>query len=237
MRWTTVVLGLLLLALMGVIVLVTRIHISLPKRTTYGSSHHATWREMWPYLKRRPRRPRKQPRRATPHVVLPESRFVIGKYRWQTIALTEKQQEEQVMATGPNGAGKSTELFIPNLLGERGSRSLFIADLKNELFTTTAGAVARYHQVWLFAPTRPGESHGYNPLTHIRRQADANLFARCWVKNTDESKEPYWTSNPQFLMTAVIFHLRTTQPDAPFSCLNELLPQSPFEDPAPHPNP
>ncbi len=219
-----------LFALMGATVLVARIHISLPRRTTYGSSHYATWREAWPFSKRRPRRVKKPRHRTTPQIALPESRFVIGKYHWQTIALTEKQQEEQVIATGPNGAGKSSQLYIPNLLCECGSRSLFIADLKNELFRVTAGAVARSHQVWLFAPTRPGESHGYNPLAHIRSAADANLFARCWVKNTGESKEPYWASNAQLLITAAVLHLRTAEPNAPFSRLNELLTELPFEE-------
>src|SRR6266496_168147 len=84
-----------LFALMGATVLVARIHISLPRRSTYGSSHYATWGEMWPYLKRRLHRLKKRQHRAKPQVILPESLFVIGKYRWQTIALTEKRQEEQ----------------------------------------------------------------------------------------------------------------------------------------------
>src|SRR5450755_191854 len=220
-----------LFALMGAVVLMVRIHISLPKRTTtYGSSHHATWREAWPYRQKRQLRARKPRRRTTPHVIIPASRFVIGTYRWQTIALTKKQQEEHILATCPNDAAESTEIYIPNLLREYGSRSLFIADLKNELFSVTAGAVARFHQVWLFAPTRPNESHGYNPLSHIRSAADANLFARCWVKNTGESKEPYWANNAQLLLTAAVLHLRTAEPDAPFSRLNELLTQVSFKD-------
>jgi type IV secretion system protein VirD4 len=222
----------LLLALMGTVVLVLRIHIALPRRTTYGSSHFATWREAWPYLKLRLRRsrPKKQRRGPPSRAIQPASLFVLGKYRWQTVALTEKKQEEHVLATGPNGAGKSSWLFIPNLLRERGSRSLFIADLKNEFYPTTAGTLACYHQVWLFAPTRSDESHGYNPLAHIRSTADANLFARCWVKNTGESKEPYWASNAQLLITATVLHLRTAEPDAPFSRLNELLAEKPFEE-------
>lgn len=220
----------ILLVLMGATVLVARIHISLPKRTTYGSSHYATWREAWPYLKRRLGPVKSRKRRPTTKPVPPASRFVVGRYRWQRVALTEKQQEEQLMIIGTNGAGKSSQLLIPNLLREQGSRSLFIADLKNELFSVTAGAVARYHQVWLFAPTRSNSSHGYNPLAHIRSAADANLFARCWVKNTGESKEPYWASNAQLLITAVVLHLRTAEPNAPFSRLNELLTELPFED-------
>jgi type IV secretory pathway TraG/TraD family ATPase VirD4 len=219
-----------LFALMGVAVLVARVHIDTPRRTTYGSSHYATWRESWPFLKLRLRWPRLQSRRAKAPVSPPESLFVVGAYRWRTIALSEKRQEEHVLATGPNGAGKSSWLLIPNLLRERGNRSLFIADLKNELFPVTAGAVARFHEVWLFAPTRPHESHGYNPLAHIRSAADANLFARCWVKNTGESKEPYWASNAQLLITATVLHLRTAEPNAPFSRLAELLTEMPFED-------
>src|SRR5262249_1158303 len=62
----------LLLALMGAVVLVLRIHIALPKRTTYGSSHFATWRETWPYLKLRLRRSRpKKQQRGTLSPVLP----------------------------------------------------------------------------------------------------------------------------------------------------------------------
>jgi hypothetical protein len=79
---------------------------------------------------------------------VPPSCFIIGRYRWRIIALSERRQEEHVLIVGPNGSGKSSLFLIRNLLRELGSRSLFVADLKNELFQATAGAVARSHQVW-----------------------------------------------------------------------------------------
>ena len=60
-----------LFALMGAACLVAWIHINLPRRTTYGSSHYAMWRETWPFSKRRPRRVKKTRRRTTPQSVSP----------------------------------------------------------------------------------------------------------------------------------------------------------------------
>jgi type IV secretory pathway TraG/TraD family ATPase VirD4 len=153
----------------------------------------------------------------------PPSRFLIGRYHWRTIALTEKRQEEHVLILGPNGSGKSSLFLIRNLLWERGSRSLFIADLKNELFQATAAAVARSHQVWRFAPTQPDRSHGYNPLAHVKTVTDAELLAKCWVGNTGKSQDPYWDESAELLLTAVIAHLRKVEPNAPFARVCELI--------------
>jgi type IV secretion system protein VirD4 len=153
----------------------------------------------------------------------PPSRFLIGRYHWRTIALTEQRQEEHLLLLGPNGSGKSSLFLIRNLLRERGSRSLFVADLKNELFQVTAGSVARYHQVWRFAPTQPDRSHGYNPLAHVKTVTDAELLARCWVGNTGKSQDPYWDESAELLITAIIAHLRKVEPQAPFARVCELI--------------
>jgi type IV secretion system protein VirD4 len=151
------------------------------------------------------------------------SRFIIGRYRWRLIVLSEQRQEEHVLILGPSGSGKSSQFLIRNLLYERGNRSLFIADLKNELFQVTAGAVARSHQIWRLAPTQPDRSHGYNPLAHIKTTTDAELLARCWVGNTGKSQDPYWDNSAELLITALIAHLRKVEPNAPFSRLSELI--------------
>jgi type IV secretion system protein VirD4 len=153
----------------------------------------------------------------------PPSRFLIGRYHWRTIALTEQRQEEHLLILGPNGSGKSSLFLIRNLLRERGSRSLFVADLKNELFQATAGAVARYHQIWRFAPTQPDRSHGYNPLAHVKTVTDAELLAKCWVGNTGKSQDPYWDESAELLITAIIAHLRKVEPHAPFARVCELI--------------
>lgn len=87
----------------------------------------------------------------------------------------------------------------------------------------TAGAVSRFHEVWVFSPHKPQESAGYNPLDHIRGVEDAQEFARCWVENTGKSKEDFWPDSARRLMTAAILHLRAAEPDAPFSRLAEIL--------------
>ena len=87
----------------------------------------------------------------------------------------------------------------------------------------TAGAVSRFHEVWVFSPHKPQESEGYNPLAHIRSVEDAQEFARCWVENTGKSKEDFWPDSARRLMTAAILHLRAAEPDAPFSRVAEIL--------------
>ena len=156
--------------------------------------------------------------------------FLVGVYRRRVIALVEKIQEEHVLIVGPTGSRKSTLLVIRNLLREKGSRSLFISDLKNELFRITAGALARYHQVWRFAPADPAHSHGYNPLAYVKDATDANMLADCWVRNTGESKnDPFWATCARFLIASVILHLRATEPNAPFSRVADYIAGKTFE--------
>jgi type IV secretion system protein VirD4 len=159
-----------------------------------------------------------------------ESLFVIGSYRGRVIALKEKEQEEHTLLTASTGGGKSTLEIIPNLLRETGSRSLFIADLKNELYRLTAGTLAKQHNIWWFTPLRPEISHGYNPLAHIHNAMDANMFADCWVKNTGESDDPFWTNCARYLICSIVLHLRATEPDAPLSRLADFIASKSFEE-------
>lgn len=157
------------------------------------------------------------------------SLFVVGNYRGQVIALKEKEQEEHMLLTASTGGGKSTLEIIPNLLRETGSRSLFIADLKNELYRFTAGTLARHHTIWWFTPLRPDISHGYNPLAHIHNAMDANMFADCWVRNTGESSDPFWTNCARYLICSMVLHLRATEPDAPLSRFADFIASNSFE--------
>src|SRR5579859_7641609 len=150
--------------------------------------------------------------------------FLVGRCGGRTIALTEEQQHAHILIVAPTGSGKTSLLIAPNLLTELGTRSVFIADLKDsELLGLTGGAVARYHQVKVFAPLTPQLSHGYNPLAHIKGVADAQDFAACWVDNTGLSKEEFWLTSSKLLITAMALHLRQTEPNAPFSRLTDIL--------------
>jgi len=154
------------------------------------------------------------------------TRFVIGRYLLQTISLTKQQQWEHVLLTAPTGRGKSSLIFIPNLLRERGSRSLLIADLKDELFKMTAGCMSQYHEVKVFAPSNPAISQLYNPLQQIKGIEDAQDLADCWVQNTGESREPFWSTCARQLISAVAIHLHDTEPDASFTRLVDIITSS-----------
>ena len=159
------------------------------------------------------------------------SRFVVGIYQHHQVALSEQQQQDHILITAPTGSGKSSLLIIPNLLEETGSRSLFIADLKNELYRITAGAIARYHQVWWLNPARPDISHSYNPLAYVKDAIDAAMFAECWVANTGGgSDDSYWTNSAKLLISAIVLHLRATEPHAAFSRVCDLMMETSFEE-------
>jgi len=197
-----------------------------PQTTNHGSSRFATRGETRPY--RFPAWWKRWYERRQGHT--PQSRFVVGRYKGLTIALSEKQQESNVFIVGPIGQGKSSGLIIPAILCEEGSRSLVITDPKGELLAITGGAVAQHHQVMVFAPTTPIRSQCYNPLASLHTFEDAQDFAHCWVVNTGESPDPFWMNNTILLVLAIIVHLRATEPETPFFRLGDIIMGSSFEE-------
>ncbi|GHO89423.1 VirD4-like conjugal transfer protein, CD1115 family [Dictyobacter formicarum] len=190
----------------------------LKASTVHGSAHWATLKEARILLKDHGKKAAMQ------------SQLPLGIYKDQQLALKEKQLEEHVLIVGPSGKGKTAGVIAPGILSERGNRSLVIIDPKQELVRLTAGAVSQSMQVWLFAPTQPEHSHHYNPLTHISTMEETEEFATCWVSNTGRSSDPFWDRNTELLITAVVLHLRDTEPGAPFSRVADILTGSSFAD-------
>src|SRR5258708_5497029 len=230
----------LLLILMALLLLTMELDTRLKKPETYGNADYATRRQARAF-RLRGRAPLalvagalRIPQHARQNARLSHtsaaSQFVLGRYHGRVIALSEKQQEEHVFGATPSGGGKSSQFVIPNLLREEGNRSLFITDLKDELYEITAGAVAQHHQVWRFAPSQPARSHGYNPLAHVKTAMDANILADCWVMNTGKSHEDFWLNSARFLISATALHLRATEPDAPFCRLADFITMHSFEE-------
>jgi type IV secretion system protein VirD4 len=185
---------------------------------TYGSAHFASRREV-----------RQAGMKGTEktHVVTNEegSLFVLGNAHRMQIALDENRQEGHVLVVAPTQRGKTASIIIPNLLNERGKRSLVINDVKHELIDLTIGALAERHTCYILSPTRAAESNGYNPLAHVVPESlsDSRNLAECIVKNTGSSgKEPFWDNAARLLLTATILHLRVTEPQAPFSRLADI---------------
>lgn len=160
-----------------------------------------------------------------------ESRFMTGTFHGRLIGLNEHDQEEHVLLVGPTGSRKSTLEMIGNLLREQGSRSLFIPDLKNELYRITSGFLEKNHQIWRFAPRHPKTSHGYNPLAYVKDAMDATLLAETWIFNTGVSRnDPFWSNVAQNFICAVILHIRKTEPLAPFARVRDYIVLRSYEE-------
>lgn len=160
-----------------------------------------------------------------------ESCFIAGTYHGRLIGINEHDQEEHVLLVGPTGSRKSTLEIIGNLLRERGHRSLFVPDLKGELYRTTVGFLAQHHQIWRFAPRHSTTSQGYNPFAFVNDAVDATLLAETWIYNTGVSRtDQFWTNFAQNFLSAVILHIRKTEPLAPFSRLRDYIVLRTYED-------
>ncbi len=85
-------------------------------------------------------------------------------------------------------------------------------------------------QVWIFAPTQPAISAGYNPLAHIHDVEDAQDFAEAWVSNTGTSSTtPFWDECARLLISAVALHLVATERAPAFSRLADIITTQGYE--------
>lgn len=224
-----------LLVVGGIMLLVINYDLKNRPRKTHGTARSASRREARKYHAPQPKkwqRPGQKVRHFEPgRTGTQQHHIILGTYRGKTIGLNEQQQYQHLLLTAPTGSGKSTRFFIPNLLQETGARSLFIADLKNELYQVTAGWLSQSMQIWLFAPTQPTISAGYNPLAHIKSVEEAQDFAETWVMNTGtSSKESFWDTNSKLLISAMVLHLLATEPAPPLSRLADLLTTRPYDE-------
>ncbi len=197
------------------------------KTTTiaHGSAHFATNEELKTYgtLAINPTKEQKKVTKALTVGQLPPSKMHLGLYQKKLIVLDEGRQESHVFVLAPTGMGKTSRIIVPALLREFGSRSLFINDTKGELVELTLGHLSQYHRCFVFAPTEPHKSHHYNPLTHVHDMDDAEALATCLIDNTGTSREEFWNSAPKLLVASTVLHLRTAEPNAPFSRLIDIL--------------
>ena len=142
--------------------------------------------------------------------------LALGRAGHQTVALPEREVYEHVLVVGPPGSGKSSGLILPNILAERGTRSLVIVDPKSELLGITRGALSRHSEVWVVNFLDPAGSHGYNPLAMVSDYLSAEAFAECWITNTGRSaKEPFWDNAAKQLIVAAVLHLRAERQRPP----------------------
>ncbi len=136
--------------------------------------------------------------------------------RGQRVCLDHALQALNTLVVGPPGSGKSAGVIIPNLLRERGDRSLVVTDLKGELLRLCGRALTATQTVWSVNFLAPETSLGYNPLAGCTTPMDTFSFCDAWVQNTGQSRsEPFWDSACKEIMSAAIFHLKAVAPTVP----------------------
>ena len=113
---------------------------------------------------------------------------------------------ESLFTIAPPGTGKTQGQVIPNLLEYPGS--VFVLDVKGELWAATAERRRAFGDVYRFAPTdAAGMSHRYNPLDFISgepQQAalDCQVLAEQLVTEKTNLKDPYWEGRARDLIWA-----------------------------------
>jgi len=147
--------------------------------------------------------------RALPYTGSP---LMLGRAGPTTVALSRDLQVLNVLLVGPPNTGKSAGFIIPNLLRERGERSLVVTDMKGELLTKAGRSLAAHHDVWLLDFLSPGESLGYNPLAFCTTHLVTTAFCDAWIKNTGASAtDPFWDNAARELLYAGIVHLQAAR--------------------------
>ena len=111
---------------------------------------------------------------------------------------------ESLITIGGPGSGKTQGQVIPNLLTYPGS--VFVLDVKGELYEQTAQARRRFGAVHRFAPTdMSGHTQRYNPFDRISNQPDeaavqCQVLAAELVPENADARDPYWNRRAQDLI-------------------------------------
>jgi len=151
----------------------------------------------------------RQEMRALPSTGSP---LMLGRAGQATVALSRDIQVLNVLLVGPPNTGKSAGFIIPNLLREKGERSLVVTDMKGELLTKAGRSLAAHHDVWLLDFLSPQESLGYNPLAFCTNHLATTAFCDAWIKNTGASAtDPFWDNAARELLYAGIVHLQAAR--------------------------
>ena len=116
---------------------------------------------------------------------------------------------ENVLCFGPPRSGKGAGLVVPTLLSW--GHSVFVTDLRGELFQLTSGYRASLGQrVYRFAPGE-GDSVAWNPLDEIRLKSehlvgDVQMVATLLVDPDGKGLQDHWQKTAQSLLVGVILY-------------------------------
>jgi type IV secretion system protein VirD4 len=118
---------------------------------------------------------------------------------------------EHVLCYAPTRSGKGVGLVVPTLLSW--SESVFVTDLKGELWALTAGWRQRHahNRVLRFEPAAGSGSACWNPLEEIRQGTehevgDVQNLAMLLVDPDGKGLETHWQKTSQALLVGLILH-------------------------------
>ncbi len=180
---------------------------------TFGGSRFQTFDE----LKRRRARPG--------DLVLGTARKGLRRV---TVSVPKALLVEGVGICAPNGMGKSNAFFKAHLLEADPDVDYLVTDPKGEHWDHTAGALARTHDVYRLDMMTPANSVTWAPLALERTPAQAEDWARAWLKNSKPKDSApavaYFEQAVQMLIAAAIPHVHAVARAAgrPAGTLDEL---------------
>jgi type IV secretion system protein VirD4 len=119
---------------------------------------------------------------------------------------------EHVLCYAPTRSGKGVGLVVPTLLSW--SESVFVTDLKGELWALTAGWRQQHanNRVLRFEPAAGSGSACWNPLDEIRQGTehevgDVQNLAMLLVDPDGKGLETHWQKTSQALLVGLILHV------------------------------
>lgn len=119
------------------------------------------------------------------------------------------------MNVGTTGAGKTVNLVMPNIVfANEQTESLFITDVKGELWERTSGL--RKLPIYI-SPLEPDKNMvRFNWIPAMRENPVlAEKFAQAVVFNRSENKDSHWTQSAIELLQAVWLHTAVTDTPSP----------------------
>ena len=118
--------------------------------------------------------------------------------------------EGSLITIAPPGSGKTQCFVIPNMLNWQGAA--VVLDIKGEIYATThKWREKNIGRVFKFSPLDPNNSHSYNPLVFVRKDADyiwedSRFLADMMIVPSGAS-DPFWENMARDVLTAAITYV------------------------------
>lgn len=126
------------------------------------------------------------------------------------------QRNLNVLVCGGSGAGKTRGYAKPNIM--QANTSYVVLDPKGEILRDTGHLLReKGYEIRVLDLINQERSHGYNPFTYLRDDADVMKLVTNLIKNTtpkgSNTNDPFWERSETALLEALIFFLMHFAPE------------------------